>query len=312
MSIQLTLSFSEAVNFFLRDCKFRNLTPTTYEYYKFGLRIFEQFLNESNLEFASLTPSDIHVCYMNYLQDRKYVSSTIRGRICACQVFFKFLWQEKYLQTNLAADLKLIKAVNTRIFTFSTAQVTAILSLPDQTTFTGLRDYAMMLLLLETGMRVMELTNMQIIDLDYSNGSLRIPSGKGRKPRIVPIQLTCLQVLDRYLRARGNLPFHDCWVTLNNTPLRLAAIKKLIINYCKTANVKGTRGSAHTFRHTMAKCYLLNGGDVFSLMHILGHTNIEMTQKYVDLFNPDLQKQHKKASLVESLLSNSKEKEVQL
>lgn len=303
MSNSPAVSFSEAVRLFLQDCKMRNLTETTYEFYKFGLRTLEQFMDENNLEFARLTPFDLSNRYMNYLLDRKLASATIRGRISTCQVFFKYLWQEGYLETNVAADLKLIKAANRAIFTFSQEQIAAILQQPDTTTFTGLRDLTMMLVLLETGMRVMELTNIKVEDIDFQSGTIRIPSGKGRKPRVVPIQRTCLNQLDRYLRERGEQPFNDCWITLNNTPLRLAAVKRIMIEHCKAAHIEGTRGSAHTFRHTMAKTYLLNGGDAFSLMHILGHTNIEMTQRYVDLFSQDLHDQHQKASPIEAILS---------
>jgi integrase/recombinase XerD len=302
-----TVPFSDAVRSFLQDCKLRNLTVTTYKFYKFGLRSLEQFMEESKLDFANLTPFDLSNRYMNYMLDRKLASATIRGRICTCQVFFKYLWQEGFFQTNIAAEFKLIKATNQAIFTFSEEQVHAILQQPDPNTFTGIRDHAMMLLLLETGMRVMELTNMKVSDIDYNSKTIRIPSGKGRKPRIVPIQRTCLYELDRYSRERGDQAFDDLWITLHNSPLRLEAIKRTIINHCKTAHVQGTRGSAHTFRHTMAKWYLLNGGDAFSLMYILGHTNIEMTKRYVDLFSRDLHVQHQKASPLEAIMSSDAE-----
>jgi integrase/recombinase XerD len=304
MSNLSVLSFSEAARLFLQECKLRNLTKTTYEFYKFGLRTLEQFLDETKLEFANLTPFDLSNRYMNYLLDRTLAPATIRGRIASCQVFFKFLWQYSYTSTNLAVDLKLIKATNRSIFTFSEEQVAAILSQPDVNTFTGLRDQTIMLVLLDTGMRLMELSLMQVSDIDLADGTIRIPSGKGRKPRIVPFQKTCQYQLNRYLQERGELPFDDCWITLNNTPLRYEAIKRLIISHCKAAHIQGTRGSAHTFRHTMAKSYLLNSGDAFSLMCILGHTNIEMTQRYVDLFSQDLHNQHQKASPIEALLSD--------
>jgi integrase/recombinase XerD len=308
MSQLSTLSFSDAVRSFLQDCKLRNLTVNTYDYYKFGLRILEQFMEAKNIEFVNLTPFDLSNRFMNYMIDQELSSSTIRGRICACQVFFKYLYQEGILQTNIAADLKLIKANNQAIFTFSEEQIIAVLKQPDTTSYTGLRDYIMMLLLLETGMRVMELSNMNVSDIDFENGTIRILSGKGRKPRIVPIQKTCLYELDRYIRDRGYQAFDNLWVTIHNTPFQLSTIKLTIINHCKAAHIQGTRGSAHTFRHTMAKCYLLNGGDVFSLMYILGHTNIEMTKKYVDLFNRDLHIQHQKASPIEMLSFPQNEK----
>jgi integrase/recombinase XerD len=147
-----------------------------------------------------------------------------------------------------------------------------------------------------------ELANMKLSDIQFSEETIRIPSGKGRKPRIVPIQRTCREELQTYIRERGLLPIDHVWVTVQNTPLQRASIVKSVRTYCAQANIKGTRGSCHTFRHTMAKAYLLSGGDVFTLMHILGHTSIEMTRKYVDLFNDDIHKQHLKASPIEFVM----------
>ncbi|MFC7147792.1 tyrosine-type recombinase/integrase [Cohnella cellulosilytica] len=145
----------------------------------------------------------------------------------------------------------------------------------------------------------MELTNMKVSDFHADEGTIHIPLGKGRKPRVVPIQKTCQYELDKYIRERGRQPFDDLWITLNNTPFRYETVNGMIINRCKAANIQGTRGSAHTFRHTMAKFYLLSGGDAFSLQQILGHTSIEMTQRYIDLFSSDIHNQHSKASPVE-------------
>lgn len=312
MSSQPVLAFAEAVRLFLQDCKLRNLTHTAYASHKYGLRTFEKYLDEVELNFSELTPADLSIRYMNYMLDQQLASATIRGRISTCKVFYKFLFQEGYLPSNLAEDFKLIKATNRAIFTFSAEQVEAILHQPDRQTFTGFRDYTMMLILLETGMRLMELSRMQVSDIELAEGTIRIPSGKGRKPRNVYIQQTCQHQLTLYLQERGEQPFDDCWITLRRTPLRHEAIKRLIIDHCKAAHIQGTRGSAHTFRHTMAKSYMLNGGDAFSLMRILGHTNIEMTNRYIDLFNRDLHDQLEKASPIEGLYSRNSDEDAEV
>ncbi|MCD1261256.1 tyrosine-type recombinase/integrase [Paenibacillus athensensis] len=301
--------FHECVKSFLLDCRLRNLTQTTINYYKFNLQAFADFLNRAGLQLADLTPSDLSERMMNDMIDNRLAVNTMRGRICTCQVFFKYIWKEGILPANIAANLKLLKSSNQAIFCFTEEQVHAILQQPNRETFTGLRDYVMMLILLETGMRVMELVNMKVSDIEFHEGTIRIPSGKGRKPRIVPIQKTCLYHLDRYIRERGSQPFDDFWITLNNKPFRYDGVKHMIIDRCKAAHIQGTRGSAHTFRHTMAKYYLLNGGDVFTLQHILGHTSIEMTQRYVDLFSRDIHNQHEKASPIEFIVAAASSEE---
>jgi len=302
-------SFAEAVRLFLLNCKIRNLAPTTIEFYKFHLIALERFLEQSGLTLSQLTPSHLNRSMMNHLIDQHLAPNTMRGRIAACHTFFKYLWREGILNTNLAADLKLPKRSNQGIFTFTEEQVQTILQQPDRNTFTGFRDYVMMLVLLETGMRVMELVNMKLPDVLFSEGAIRIPMGKGRKPRIVPVQQTCLQELRTYIRERGPQPFDHVWVSIQNQPLQRATVIKSVRKYCAQANIRGTRGSCHTFRHTMAKFYLFNGGDVFTLMYILGHTSIEMTRKYVDLFNNDIHEQHEKASPLEFIMASDPEGE---
>lgn len=298
-------SFHQAVQSFLNHCKLRNLSPATIDYYKFNLRAFEHFLERCGLDFDTLTPFDLKQRMMNDMIDQGYSSKTMRGRVCTCRVFFTFLWKDGLWETNIATELKLNKASSQGIFTFSEEQVAAILKQPNQDTFTGFRDYVMMLVLLETGVRVMELTNMCVSDIDFSERTICIPMGKGRKPRIVPIQTICSQALKRYIRERGELPIPNLWITLANQPLQRATIIRTIKYYCKKADIQGTRGSCHTFRHTMAKFYLMNGGDVFTLMYILGHTSIEMTRRYVDLFSKDIHIQHEKASPLEHVMASN-------
>lgn len=294
--------FREAARLYLLDCRYRNLAPTTIDFYKFHLQAFEHFMNHFKLELTTLVPTDLSQRMIHYMLDQKLTANTINGRIRTCQGFFKLLYQDDILDTNLAYGLKVFKAQNQMIFTFTEEQVQAVLEQPDQTTFTGFRDYAMMLVLLETGIRVMELTNMNLSDIDFQNQTICIPMGKGRKPRIVPFQMTCMKALMRFIQERGCLPFNDVWITLNNKPLQKAAIERIVRDHCKKVALRGVRGSCHTFRHTMAKMYLLNGGDILTLQYILGHTTLDMTRRYIEFFNNDIHLQHEKSSPVEFLM----------
>jgi integrase/recombinase XerD len=287
---------------FLTDCKYRNLTPATIQFYKWELNRLETFLEQANLDLVCIVPADLNQRLMHYMLEKKLTPNSINCLIRSCKVFFKFLSEENILENNVAVGLKLIKAQNQMVFTFTEEQVNSILVQPNQTTFTGFRDYVMMLVLLETGIRVMELSNMKISDIDFTEKMIRIAEGKGRKHRFVPIHNTCSYELKKYIRERGQQPFEDLWITISSQPMKKQAIEVLVRVHCKKASIKGTRGSCHTFRHTMAKYYLLNGGDVFSLMKILGHSTLNMTRRYIDLFSNDIHVQHEKASPLEYVM----------
>jgi integrase/recombinase XerD len=294
--------FHEAVRLFLMYCRYRNLASTTIQFYKWELQRLEVFLEQAHLDFLCLVSTDLNLSLMHYLLDKKITPNSINCLIRTCRVFFPFLMKEGILENNIASGLKLIKAQNQMVYTFTEEQVESILIQPNQTTFTGFRDYVMMLVLLDTGIRVMELSNMKISDIDFMEKNICIPEGKGRKHRYVPIQTTCSNELKKYIRERGQQPFEELWITISNQPLKKQAIEVLVRVHCKKANIKGTRGSCHTFRHTMAKYYLLNGGDVFSLMKILGHSTLDMTRRYIDLFSNDIHVQHEKASPLEYMM----------
>lgn len=295
------VQYQEAVQLFLMDCRFRNLSPSTIDFYKFHLRGLQRFLEKHDLNFLLLTSNELSVRFINHLMDEGLTSNTINGRIRTCQSFFKFLSQEGITKTNVANDLKLIKAQNQMIYTFTEEQVELILKQPDRNTFTGLRDYVMMIVLLETGVRVMELANMKVSDLLFEEQTIRIPMAKGRKSRRVPIQRTCMTELLKYIQERDQQPFDDLWISINNTPITRNAVGVKVRQHCKDSGIKGVRGSCHTFRHTMAKFFLINGGDIFTIQYILGHTTLDMTKRYVDLFSKDIHQQHERYSPVEHL-----------
>ncbi|MFI2859290.1 tyrosine-type recombinase/integrase [Paenibacillus sp. JSM ZJ436] len=184
-------------------------------------------MDHFKLELKTLVPADLSQRMIHYMLDQNLTANTINGRIRTCQGFFRFLWLDGMMETNLADGLKVIKTNNQMLFTFTEDQVRTVLEQPDQTTFTGLRNYAMMLVLLETGMRVMELTNMKLPDIDFQNQSICIPMGKRRKPRIVPIQVTCMKTFLKYIQERGSLPLDEVWITLNNKHCEKLPLKKL-------------------------------------------------------------------------------------
>ncbi|WP_443111913.1 tyrosine-type recombinase/integrase [Alicyclobacillus sp. ALC3] len=87
---------------------------------------------------------------------------------------------------------------------------------------------------------------------------------------------------------------------MDGTPISKRYVQELIQDYGETAHIRDVRVSPHTFRHTMAKYYILAGGDIFSLQKILGHSTLDMVRRYVELFSTDVQRQHRKFSFLEN------------
>ncbi|MCU6711557.1 tyrosine-type recombinase/integrase [Paenibacillus sp. J5C_2022] len=300
----ITITWNNAVQFFLQDCKSRNLTKGTIRRYRNGLEKLYQHLVDQQVQWHDLCPDIFHHRIIPSMLNEGLALRTVNCNLCIYKELFKLLLSEGWMESNIAITLKPFKVQPSFAHTFTDEQLHQLLIQPDRATFTGLRNYVMMLTLLDTGIRLKELANIQIQDVLFDEGVLRVQQGKGRKFRIVPIQHVLADTLNRYLLERGTLNHNFLWITLDNVPFREGGIRVMIARYCSTANIQGVQCSCHTFRHTFAKKYLMNGGDVFTLKSILGHERIETTEMYVELFSRDLQIQHEKFSPIEHLAND--------
>ncbi|MEQ4486183.1 tyrosine-type recombinase/integrase [Cohnella silvisoli] len=294
--------WSSLSRLFLVDCKSRNLAKTTISRYGKGLKKIEQLLKAQNLKWFDLTPDLLSHRLIPSMLNETSALRTVNCHLAILKAFFAFLVAEKYADCNIADGLKPFKTHLSLMHTFTDAHLMRLFAEPDRSTFTGFRNYMMMLVLLETGIRLSELTQLAITDILLDEEIVRVRQGKGRKARMVPIQQTVSHELQLYLLERGTLTTDRLWVTLDNRPFDEGGIRTMISRICKIANIQGVQCSCHTFRHTFAKKYLLNGGDIFSLKKILGHSRIEITEMYVELFSRDLQTQHEKYSPLEQMI----------
>ena len=192
----------------------------------------------------------------------------------------------------------------TLIRPMSLEQAAKLLEMPDARTTDGLRDRAMMMLMLDSGLRISELLSLEAGRVDWMTGTATV-MGKGRKERAVPFSARTAQTLLEYARARSQRPAKAPQLFLGRTgkPVCRSKARKLILRYGRAAGIEGVRLSPHTLRHTFAVLYVRNGGDSFSLQEILGHSTLEMTRQYVNLARRDVAEQHKKFSPMEALMA---------
>lgn len=310
-------NLNDAVRLYLQDCRSRNLTKESIRRYQNGLEKLQHHLVIQNLQWPFLSPSHLTHRIIPSMLEEGLSLRTVNCNLCIYKKFFKFLYEEGWMESNLATDLKPFKLQPTMAHTFSDVHLQSLFALPNRSTFTGFRNYVMLLALLDTGIRLKELAHLQVPDVLTEEDSLRILQGKGRKSRLVPIQRVATNALKSYILERGALDHNYLWVTLDNAPFQTGGIRMMISRYCAAANIQGIQCSCHTFRHTFAKKYVMNGGDIFTLKSILGHERIETTEMYVELFSRDLNIQHKKFSPVEHMaeefsLFSAEESEVQM
>ncbi|MFD0588022.1 tyrosine-type recombinase/integrase [Paenibacillus sp. GCM10027627] len=153
-----------------------------------------------------------------------------------------------------------IKSERRIIETFSKPQIKQLLETPNKQTFTGYRNFVIMLLLFDTGVRISECEGILIPNINWKEKRINV-YGKGRKERFVPFQRTLERHLKEYISIRGLLDHDFLFINIDNSPIKKRTIREIISEIGVAAGVTGVRVSPHTFRHTMAKMYVMNGGD---------------------------------------------------
>lgn len=292
-------SFKEAIDLFVKDCELRNLRPFTIQYYLNEFQAFLNTLTEQEIDVKVLKPYNVTeehikenvILYMRNYKGLRVV--TINTRLRALRAFFNFLYKQKHISKNPFENIRLLKDRKQVIATFSKEQLNTLFNQPDLRTFTGVRDYTIMMLMLETGIRVNELVGVGLNDILWEDSLLRIRNAKSYKERLVPIQKKMKEQLKKYITIRGYVESDMLFVTIDGTDLTRRAVQQRIRIYGEKAKLKDVRCSCHTFRHTFAKLSVQQGANIFELQVILGHSSMEIVKTYVNLFGSDVRERHR-------------------
>jgi integrase/recombinase XerD len=235
---------------------------------------------------------------------------TINNTIRNLKSLFNWATAEKYYSESPMANIKYQTQDEEHFEVFSDDQVLKLLQEPHRKSFTGFRDYVMMLVLIDTGMSIGELTSLKVSDIDFQLNQIVIPGSvtKTKQTRVAPISHITSHEL-RELIAYCNLEEDDyVWITQFRERYMADTFGKMLKKYAKKAGITNVRVSPHTFRHYFATKFLLNGGDPVALQRILGHRDIKMISIYVKYTKADLREQHERYSPVLSLNPTSPHK----
>jgi len=222
--------------------------------------------------------------FLAFLRDRDYCKSTTARKLATLRSFFKFCMKRGYVQSNPLATIRTPKQDKRLPKFLEEDQVRKLLETPDVSTLLGARDRAMLETMYSTGVRVSELVDLNIQDIDFVGECLHI-RGKGKKERITPIAPTALAWIRRYMDLRRADPraasFNQQAVFVNKHGQRLStrSVRRKLDKYLTIAGLDPSI-SPHTLRHSFATHMLNRGADLRSVQELLGHQSISTTQIY--------------------------------
>lgn len=299
-----SLSFDEALELFIENRKQRQARDATLVHYRQGLHTLKLALLELGLptEPSEVTEEVLFEKVIPYWRSKRLKQTTINTKLKDVRAFFNFLYKKDYILENPVQDLKIKEGVIEQIIPFTDEQVKKLFKACDMTTFMGVRDYTLMMYLLDTGVRIKEAQQTDVHDIDWRENYILIRAPKGYRQRKVPISDQLKTALRRWINIRGNVVTTDAlFISVDENRLSIGHMQKRIRELGQLAGVTGVRVSPHTFRHTFAKMSIMNGAGVFELQKILGHETLEMVRRYVNMFSDDVREAHEKFSPLKNL-----------
>lgn len=257
----------------------------TVDNYDKDITEFKEYLVMNNINSFKKVDYSLVRKYLVFLYEKKYKNTTICRHISSLRSFYKYLLGNKLINENPMELISLPKKEQRLPNFLYYNDLEKLLETPDQSTSIGLRDKLIFEILYSTGVRVSELVNIKVKDIDFENKSIRI-FGKGKKERIVLFGDQALKLISVYLDQRG---FTNEYLILNNRGNKITTrgVDLIIHKNSLKSGIKN-KITPHTMRHTFATHMLNDGANLLTVQELLGHENLKTTQVYTHVSNERL------------------------
>lgn len=271
----------------------KGLSKNSLESYERDLGKLRAWAEKNNLELISLTRQDLREWLID-LGRTKLSENSKRRLVSSMRGFYKFLMIDGHITNNPADNLDTPQKGFYLPKFLNQADIEKLLSQPDVSTETGLRDKAILELMYASGLRVSEAVNLQIKDIDLDSGILTT-TGKGNKTRRVPVGSSAVEWLRSYLilrRRKENIQIQNLFVTPLGRPVTRQVVHAFVKEYAEKCGLEDV--SPHTLRHSFATHLIQNSADIRSVQQMLGHADISTTQIYTHMTDAHLRRSYER------------------
>ena len=280
---------------FFYHLRIKRRAKTTLLYYGVTQRALERYAAKDPTfpaDPALLTVTHLRA-FITSLEAHGLAAGGVHAHVRAIKALLGWAHAEELLPRNPAKRLERPALPNHRLPTVTATQIGVLLKVARESD-QPLRDTALLLTLFDTGIRLAEVIGLRLTDILPERGTLRIV-GKGDKERPVPIGSRALGAVSAYMRRERHpqhAGVHHLFLSRTGQAMSRSGVSILMLRLSRQAGLKREQAAPHAFRRGFAVEFLRNGGDVFTLQQILGHSSLEMTRRYVNFLDEDLKSAH--------------------
>lgn len=277
------MTLTSAINEFIVDQRVRGNSEATITHYAYMLGKFDGYSG-----FINVSDVTLQLCreYYLHLAERMDNSVSIQTYIRALRAFLRWCYDNDYLAVNICDKFRLPKATRKVIDVLADDEVLRLLDTVAGDGWIQVRNRLIVSLMLDCGLRLHEVVTLTCDSIHLADRYLIVQQGKGDKQRVVPFGEATARTLSTYLVLTGHLKRRPLLikcsqVKIDYEPVTDNTVKQLFKKLSRRCSIE--RLHPHLLRHTFATRYLENGGNIYSLQAILGHTSLEMVKRYLHL-----------------------------
>lgn len=271
---------NDLLTIYIRNLGNNKLTRNTIEAYSRDVKRFIDFMENRN-ETLEIVDNITIMAYAEHLKKEGKANSSVARSIVSIRNYYKYLIKNNLAQNDPTACFSIPKIKRNIPQILSIEEIDELLDQPEELTLKGCRDKAMLELMYATGMKVSELLNLTIYDINLELLYITCNNGK-KNERIIPIGSHAVRCMSEFLKVRYKINLNNLNLLFLNTKsekMTRQGFWKIIKGYAKTTNIKKTINS-YTIRHSFAVHLLQNGAGISAIQELLGHNSMSTTQIY--------------------------------
>lgn len=290
-------TIKEGYTEFQKYCQVRNYSNYTIKHYDNTIHSLELFYSLDN-DISTITEELVND-YIMFLLDKNLAGRTLATYIGSLRTIIYYFIKKDYIVAFKIMKPKFDQPIKE---VYTDVELALLLKKPnvEKCGFTEYRNWVIVNYLLSTGQRRNTVINLKIADYDPENGMMALRIVKNRKPTILPLSQTIVEILNHYLKFRKGSEEDFLFCNAMGGQMAGSCLGCAIKKYNRSRGVSET--SIHAFRHTFAKKYLLAGGNVFVLQKLMMHSDLNTTKQYLNLYLDDLRQDYDKFNPLDQMV----------